>query len=1002
MLLRFFLALLCLLVPISVFAALPAQVPRQLVRQEISIRFDLAQGLLHGQAVITMPPDTTLRLSCAGLEQVSAVIDGRRTALPADKILFLPPDLQERKITLSWQVASNPAAGILISKEGISLTGAWHPIADKDMFFSLSATLPDGFTAISEGNEIESGPGEYAACCEQPLPGLNFAAGPYSVITQQVGKIEVSALFFPEDAELAADYLAKAAEYLRRYEKLLGLFPYPRYTIVENRLPTGYGMPGFTLLGQTVVRLPFIKDTSLGHELLHSWFGNAVRDDGQGTWSEGLTTYLADQSFAADKGQGPQHRKQQLLRHQAWVDAKNITAVIDFRHGGKDQPNSEKMRAIGYDKTSMIFHALRGEIGDQAFFAGLRRLCAEKKFQQVGWPDLVTLFSESVGRDLSQFFGQWLLRNDLPLLKVEEAQVSQKDGQSLISFRLLQDGKDPYRLRVPVSITTLHGEVRKILRTESLDQRFTLSVDGLPSELALDPEYDVPRRLSEAERPPLWMQLLGAEKKTVVLPDGKDLEKYLPLLAVLERRGCRVVKADALQNSELAKGSFVFFGSSAQTKSLFGAVEHPAAGFTLDVRPSPLNLAQVMALVSSSSTEETAQAMRKLEHYGGVSYLHFLGGKLEEKRLTEAENGIHVPLRPLPVGIPAQPRHFAAVIEDISQSRVVYAGEIHTDYGAHLLQLQLIQALYERQVQAGRKNGLAIGLEMFPHSSQAALDDWISGKIATEREFLQRSGYFESWGFDYRFYRDIINYAKAKGISLIALNLDKNIVSSVFRSGSTDSLSPAQQMELAKERDLTLPGYRQRLEEIHALHKDAPQGSNFSGFLQAQAIWDETMAENAAAYLRKEPHRQLVVLAGVGHVSKENGIPPRLKRRLACRQSVVVPISAASEDVQADWLLLAEDAELPPAGKLGVLLEESAKTEKRPAQVSVSKISPESKADEAGLQEKDLILAMDGQPVASIAALKAGLLDKKPDETVLLKISRNGKELEMKVELMNE
>ncbi len=993
---RLFLLCLILLQPVAASAALSFPAPPSL-QQNISISFDFAQELLRSESLITVPQNVGLYLSCAGLEQVSAAIDGRRTALTADKTLSLQPDPQEQKISISWQVAANPAAGILISKDGISLTGAWHPIADEDMLFNLSATLPAGFTAISEGNEISNSKGQYTASGDQPLPGLNFAAGPYKVITQQVGKIEVSALFFPEDAELAADYLAKAAEYLRRYEKLLGPFPYPRYAIVENRLPTGYGMPGFTLLGQAVVRLPFIKDTSLGHELLHSWFGNAVRDDGQGTWSEGLTTYLADQSFAADKGQGPQHRKQQLLRHQAWVDAKNITAVIDFRHGGKEQPDSEKMRAIGYDKASMIFHALRGEIGDRAFFAGLRRLCAEKKFQQVGWPDLVTLFSEIAGRDLSQFFGQWLLRNDLPLLKVEDAQVSQKDGQSLISFRLLQDGKDPYRLRVPVSITTLHGEVKKILQIESLDQLFKISVDSLPSEIVLDPEYDVPRRLSEAERPPLWMQILGAEKKTVVLPDGKELEKYLPLLAELERRGCRVVKADALQNSELAKDSFIFFGSSAQTKSLFGPVEHPAAGFTLDVRRSPLNLAQVMALVSSSSTEETAQAVRKLEHYGSVSYLHFLGGKVEEKRLAEAENGIRIFLRPLPVGISAQPRHFAAIIDDLAQSRVIYAGETHTDYGAHLLQLQIIQALHERQAQAGQKDGLAIGLEMFPHSSQAALDDWISGKIATEREFIQRSGYFEVWGFDYRLYRDILNYAKAKGIPLIALNLDKNIVSSVFRSGSTDSLTSAQQMELASERDLTLPGYRQRLEEIHALHKDAPQGSNFSGFLQAQAIWDETMAENAAAYLRKEPHRQLVVLAGVGHVSKENGIPPRLNRRLACRQSVIVPVSTASEDVQADWLLLAEDAELPPAGKLGVLLEESAKTEERPAQVLVSKISPESKA---GLREKDAILAVDGRQTASIAALKADLLDKKPGDTVLLKVGRGSKTMELRVELI--
>jgi len=57
-----------------------------------------------------------------------------------------------------------------------------------------------------------------------------------------------------------------------------------------------------------VVRLPFITETSLGHEVLHSWFGNSVEvDAGQGNWCEGLTTYLADQAFAADKGTDADH-----------------------------------------------------------------------------------------------------------------------------------------------------------------------------------------------------------------------------------------------------------------------------------------------------------------------------------------------------------------------------------------------------------------------------------------------------------------------------------------------------------------------------------------------------------------------------------------------------------------------------------------------------------------------------------------------------------------------
>jgi hypothetical protein len=164
MMFRLFLLFFCLVLfpPVSAAAAQSFPAPKRPFQQKITISFDLSQNLLHGQSVITVLPDAALHLSCAGLEQVSAAIDGRRTALAADKTLSLPPAPQQRKITIFWQLAANPAAGILISKDGISLTGAWHPIADEDMLFSLSAALPAGFTAISEGNEIESGTGQYA------------------------------------------------------------------------------------------------------------------------------------------------------------------------------------------------------------------------------------------------------------------------------------------------------------------------------------------------------------------------------------------------------------------------------------------------------------------------------------------------------------------------------------------------------------------------------------------------------------------------------------------------------------------------------------------------------------------------------------------------------------------------------------------------------------------------------------------------------------------------
>ena len=84
-------------------------------------------------------------------------------------------------------------------------------------------------------------------------------------------------------------------------------------------------MPTFTLLGRNVVKLPFIVRTSLGHEILHQWFGNSVYiDSNKGNWAEGLTTYLADHFYADQSGEGVDYRKQILIDYQSYVNIDNV------------------------------------------------------------------------------------------------------------------------------------------------------------------------------------------------------------------------------------------------------------------------------------------------------------------------------------------------------------------------------------------------------------------------------------------------------------------------------------------------------------------------------------------------------------------------------------------------------------------------------------------------------------------------------------------------------
>ena len=138
---------------------------------------------------------------------------------------------------------------------------------------------------------------------------------------------------------------------------------------MSGPFPVGLGFAGLTYLGTQVVRLPFIPDTSLAHEVLHSWWGTGVRPADDGNWAEGLTTFMADYTLR-ERGGADAARQDRLewLREFAVLPAVEDRPLAAFR--GREHTASQ---ATGYHKAAFVFAMLRDEIGADAFTAGVRR-----------------------------------------------------------------------------------------------------------------------------------------------------------------------------------------------------------------------------------------------------------------------------------------------------------------------------------------------------------------------------------------------------------------------------------------------------------------------------------------------------------------------------------------------------------------------------------------------------------------------------------------------------
>jgi len=971
----------------------------EIPHHKLDIRFDLGNAILYGTSEIEFPAGIGGIYHMPGLEITGIWIDGRQIdhtdrqqpffADPDHELTIEPGETSTVKVEYTMDLKnSDSPVGDIVTAAGISLTNIWHPFLHQDQLFELTATVPDNFEAVSEAENISSTTGpagkKFSFSFPYPLSGINFIAGPYLVEKTSFGDdLELYTYFFSEDRELAAEYRRKTLAYLARYEKMIGPFPYKRFSVIENRLPTGYSMPTYTVLGQSVVRLPFMADTSLGHETLHQWFGNSVRPDpAGGNWSEGLTTHLADALYQEDQGKGREFRKNQLIKYQSYVHNDNEITLLHFA-GAQSHllGGQEDLRAIGYTRSSMFFQMLRDRIGEDKFFEALRVLYRDMKHRKAGWQELITAFEQISGDDLKSFFEQWLTRPDLPSMTLANFKVDESGGRPVMSFTIRQaNSGEPYRLSVPLSVVTDTATIFREIEISERETDVRIPVDTPPRELIIDDDYRLMRRLSPSELPPVWSAFTGADNKLAILDPGQEKDIFLPFLNILENMDCRIVSAADVTGKEIAAAAVIFLGtSSSASRNLFASPDHPATGMTVDIRANPLNPALPAVLVSTANIDEVSLAARKLRHYGKYSYLHFEQGRVMTKNISPTKDGQRFLIAPPPGGIEIGTNlSFDGIVEKLRDRRVVYIGESHTRYEDHLLQLRIVRAMFNQDPE------MAIGMEMFNRSAQEILDRYVLEHELDEEEFLRQSHYIMKWGYDYRFYQPIINFAWINRIPIIALNLEKELVNKVYRQEGLDSLEEEEVETIPDDLDISIPGYRKRISSVFRLHK-SPHSTpeKLNNFLQAQSLWDETMAESIALYLADNPGQRMAVIAGRGHVNKKTAIPPRVARRIPVNQAVVINVEQQEVKAEsADYLVFSSPASLPPAAIMGVMLKE------KDGRVIVEKLSPHGMAGKSGVKAGDIILALDGRPIPSIEELKIILFFKEKGDKVMARLKR--------------
>lgn len=342
---------------------------------------------------------------------------------------------------------------------------------------------------------------------------------------------------------------------------------------------------------------------------------------------------------------------------------------------------------------------------------------------------------------------------------------------------------------------------------------------------------------------------------------------------------------------------------------------------------------------------------------------------------------------------------FDNAMEIVSGARLVAIGETHDSLHAHRVELAVVRDLYRRF-----PGGVAIGMEMFREPQQEALDRWTRGELS-EFEFLKACRWYENWGSDFGYYRDILAFARDNRIDVVALNPSRELQEAV-RSRGLDNV-PEELRARLPEIGVPDPYQRKVIEAVYGGHVPAKK---FESFFTVQALWEETMARRVVEYLNSPRGRgkRIVTITGGWHARYGFGLPKKVIRRMPMPYVILLAEETSVPEDKKDRLMDVDLPEVPlwpgdfifygpyedfegKKARLGVRLEAAE------GKVFVEGVSDGSPAQKAGVKKGDQIVSFDGQPVTDTSDLLILLDAKREGERGILVVRREGKEATLEV-----
>ena len=410
---------------------------------DVLLDVDVPKGAFDAQVDLMVAVDVgldRLALDARDFDVDSVEVDGAPATFEqtSDELVIDLPAERAAVVTATIVYSAAPDGGL----SPVGLPAGWFPTEDgayvlnepdgartwlpsndhpsDKAIWRFEITAPGARTVSANGTLVQTGsdtePWVWQSSDPMTTYLVHLVIGDYELIEEDPVELvdgrllPLTHLVPAGTAEQHQIYFDQTAPQLAYFEEFFGPYPLSEYGLAFVESPPGLAMETqgrslFAARDFASGELGFFQHLLLAHELAHQWFGNIVSP---AEW----TDLWLNESFAT-------------YAQWMWLDEVDVASldfqadsVLPARQNGTQatgRPSVENLFGFEtYDGGAVIVHALRLELGDDVFFALLKRWLADNAGTSQSTEAFIALAEEEAGRDLTEFFDDWLYATDLP------------------------------------------------------------------------------------------------------------------------------------------------------------------------------------------------------------------------------------------------------------------------------------------------------------------------------------------------------------------------------------------------------------------------------------------------------------------------------------------------------------------------------------------------------------------------------------------------------------